>query len=485
MLRQLAVAALAFVTGTCAGAYAQGLRAGDRVRWGHIAEEDRRRTAEYEWDRAQAHARLAATGGSAGPVGAEACPALFPVGPNLRRSKGGFRPYPSPRSQARPLARRNIATASAASAEEVFRDHVAVPIVQARCARCHVEGGISGHTRLVFAEAEAADHESRNLAAFREFLASVEGGADLMLHKIQGVAHGGGVQVPAGSPEFAFLERFLRLLDGSTAGSGRTPDTLFEGVTMASPARTLRRAALVFAGRAPTATELASVSSGREEHLRTAIRRLMAGEGFHRFLIRGSNDRLLTDQWLDRPAYSPHRFPGLVEYVTQHYHGVKAALERFEDSWRDPDFRAWRIWTDHGLARAPLELIAHVAENDLPYTEILTADYVMANAKTAEAYGAETKFNDSGNPFEFQPSRIASYYRRDDSMVIEQHLDFGHNVTNPGQSEDRVAARRDPQHLCVPTALPDDAHEPQPCAVTVDLLPLSRLGHRKVRFPNH
>ena len=253
-----------------------------------------------------------------------------------------------------------------------------------------------------------------------------------MLHKIQGVAHGGGVQVPAGSPEFAFLERFLRLLDGSAAGSGRTPDTLFEGVTMASPARTLRRAALVFAGRAPTATELASVSSGREEHLRAAIRRLMAGEGFHRFLIRGGNDRLLTDQWLDRPAYRLNGFPGLVEFINQHHHRIKAAHERFENRWDDPDYRAGTIWTNHGLARAPLELIAHVAENDLPYTEILTADYVMANAKTAGAYGAETKFNDSGNPFEFQPSRIASYYRRDDSMVVEQHPDLGPKVINPG-----------------------------------------------------
>ncbi len=432
MLRHLAAAALAVVTGAWAGAFAQVLRPAERVWSGDIAEEDRRRIAQHEWDRALAHARLAATGGGAGPVGAEACPALSPVGPDLRRGKGGLRPYPSPRSQARPLARRNIAAASAASAEQVFREHVAVPIVQNRCVRCHVEGGASGHTRLVFIEEEAADHETRNLAAFREFLASVGGGADLMLHKIQGVAHGGGVQVPAGSPEFAFLERFLRLLDGSTGGSGRTPETLFEGVTMASPARTLRRAALVFAGRAPTAAELASVSSGREEHLRAAIRRLMADKGFHRFLIRGGNDRLLTDQWLDRTAYSPFGFPGLVEYVNQHHHLTKVAHERFEDDWQDPDYRAWKLGTNHGLARAPLELIAHVAENDLPYTEILTADYVMANAKTAGAYGAGTKFDDPGNPFEFQPSRIASYYRQDDSMVTEFHLNFGQNVINPG-----------------------------------------------------
>lgn len=424
MMQRLA-AALVVVSAISTPAYAQGPYAAGAVRSEDIAEEVRRRNAEYEWDRARAHARLEAHGRGVGPA---ACPALAPVDPDLRRDKSGFRPDPQPRSQARPVVRRNVA---AGSAEQVFRDHVAVPVVQARCTRCHVEGGVSGHTRLVFAEAEAADHETRNLAAFREFLGAVEGGADFVLHKIQGVAHGGGVQVPAGSAEFAFLERFLRLLDGSTAGSGRTPETLFDGVTMASPARTLRRAALVFAGRVPTATELASVSSSREEHLRAAIRRLMAGDGFHKFLIRGSNDRLLTDQWLDRWAYNPFGFPGLVEFVNQHYH-LEAAHARLEDGPDDPDYRAWRLGAFHGLARAPLELIAHVAENDLPYTEILTADYVMANVTTAGAYGAETKFADPDSPFDFQPARIATYYRQDDSMVTEGHVNFGTNVINPG-----------------------------------------------------
>ena len=48
------------------------------------------------------------------------------------------------------------------------------------------------------------------------------------------------------------------------------------------------------------------------------------------------------------------------------------------------------------FVRAPLELIAHVAENDLPYTEILTANYVMANPMAAEAFGAATTFENPG-----------------------------------------------------------------------------------------
>ena len=32
------------------------------------------------------------------------------------------------------------------------------------------------------------------------------------------------------------------------------------------------------------------------------------------------------------------------------------------------------------LSQEPLELIAHVIMNDLPYSEVLTADYTMVNA---------------------------------------------------------------------------------------------------------
>ena len=36
------------------------------------------------------------------------------------------------------------------TAAEVFREHISGPIVQSKCVTCHVEGGQSGNTRLVF-----------------------------------------------------------------------------------------------------------------------------------------------------------------------------------------------------------------------------------------------------------------------------------------------------------------------------------------------
>ena len=106
------------------------------------------------------------------------------------------------------------------------------------------------------------DHEALNFAVVSSFVSSVEGGADLILNKVQGVAHGGGVQLPAGSADFASMERFLRLLAGGSAGGNLSPETLFEGITMASPAKTLRRAALILAGRLPTAAEIDSSMTG-------------------------------------------------------------------------------------------------------------------------------------------------------------------------------------------------------------------------------
>ena len=217
-----------------------------------------------------------------------------------------------------------------------------------------------------------------------------------MLNKIQGVGHGGGVQVAADSPDFARMELFMALLGQDVSFGEITPRTLFDTVTMAPWRKTLRRAALVFAGRAPTAKEYAAVGSGRET-LRTAIRGLMTGPEFHEFLIRASNDRLLTDRGGDIGR-------GMAEFLKENYRRAKKAHE-------DGTVRAqrgywnWSNQVRHGVTRAPLELIAHVVENDLPYTEILTADYIMANPHAAGAYGASTRFDEPNDMHEFRPSR--------------------------------------------------------------------------------
>ena len=74
-----------------------------------------------------------------------------------------------------------------------------------------------------------------------------------------------------------------------------------------------------------------------------------------------------------------------------------------------------------------------MVENDRPYTEILTADYIMANPMVAASYGASTRFDDFEDPHEFKPSRIASYYRHTDGYEAEDDpVIDAYRVIDPG-----------------------------------------------------
>ena len=244
------------------------------------------------------------------------------------------------------------------------------------------------------------------------------------MNKIQGVGHGGGKQVAAGTAEFTAMERFLALLGKDVTSVAITPQTLFDTVTMAPARKTLRRAALIFAGRNPTDAEYAAAQRGGAA-LRATIRGLMTGPQFHEFLIRGANDRLLTD----RDEMGIVDTPSFVDYARERYRLHKAA----HASGNFGEAYDWTERVDFGASRAPLELIAHVVENDRPYTEILTADYIMANPWTAVAYGASTRFEDPTDVNEFKPSKIATYHRRGDGFEAEydQAL-FATRIIDPG-----------------------------------------------------
>ena len=304
-------------------------------------------------------------------------------------------------------------TPGAETPEEVFGEEIS-PVVQAKCVACHRAGGFPAdapNSRLQFSPSTVEDHEALNLAAFEAFITvleedeQVEDPVTYVLNKVQGVNHGGAVQAAAGTDDYASLERFLGLLDEAVAPVGITPETLFAGVTIELPRQTLRRAAIVFAGRVPTEEEYAAIAdvSGEEgaseAALRTAIRGLMTGPEFHEFLTRASNDRLFTD----RDGSVIGEFDGFDDFARK--------ISSLQSAGDDEAANRYDRQAQYGFRRAPLELIAHVAENDLPYTEILTADYVMANPMAAEAFGAATAFENPDDVHEFKPSDIGTYYR--------------------------------------------------------------------------
>ena len=305
------------------------------------------------------------------------------------------------------------------TAESLFESTIS-PIVQSRCINCHVRGGQSQNTRLVFVGDNDPEHLSKNMGAFQELLDEVDNGAQYILNKIRGVGHGGGAQVPSNTDNYAAMSRFLELLGQEVEEPPAvTAETLFDDVPLESHQATLRRASIVFAGRVPTDEEYAMLDEEDETSLRTAIRGLMQGPGFHDFLVRASNDRLFTDRDF---RIVDDDGDGFVDYARELYNAGQDGRAAFNEYKRQAQY---------GFRREPLELVAHVAENDLPYTEILTADYVMANPMTATAYGATTEFTDEDDPHEFKASEIVNYYRRCDGYDVDR-ADLGYIVVDPG-----------------------------------------------------
>ncbi len=124
-----------------------------------------------------------------------------------------------------PDARRSAANEAA---QAVFQTLVSESVVQSKCVTCHVPGGQSERTQLVFVPASNPDHLMLNFAAFKDFLVDYEDGATRILDKIQGNDHGGGVQVAPGTEEFASMDRFLgRLEEAASEVANKRPRVAF------------------------------------------------------------------------------------------------------------------------------------------------------------------------------------------------------------------------------------------------------------------
>ena len=94
----------------------------------------------------------------------------------------------------------------------IYNSLISAPIVQSRCVSCHVSGGASGYTRLVFVRRSADSFMTTNYDEIVDFIRNIPNGASLILSKPQGIAHGGGVRLQSGSTELENLSKFVEAL---------------------------------------------------------------------------------------------------------------------------------------------------------------------------------------------------------------------------------------------------------------------------------
>lgn len=301
-------------------------------------------------------------------------------------------------------------TEEQAAINDLYVAEVAAPVVEAQCMACHVEGGRSGYTRLVFDHEFSDEQNQNNIDALSNFVATVEDGGDYLLTKVRGGAgHGGGSIFSTASDEFISLDALVSLLNGEELPGTPTESNLFwADVELADSNRTLRRAAIIVSGRLPTGDELEQASSG-DEGLEASLLSLMEGEGFHNFIVNGTNDRLHTFG-----ATAIFVLPGTANFAAWNNY----LLDIYEG---EGESSAWAEVgkASFGLSRSPSELVAYVVENDLPYTEILTADYAMMNPAYAAFNGADLDFQNPDSILDFLPGQTTQVLR-DDNLINEE-----------------------------------------------------------------
>jgi hypothetical protein len=285
-------------------------------------------------------------------------------------------------------------------------------VVEAVCLGCHRTSSLASSSDLIF-ESGASD---ANWDTIRSYLQSRNDGGETLLTKVAGgLSHGGGVQLSVGSDGYEALAELVSLLVAEGDGTGSSSEDLFfKEVLLTDAKETLRRAALILAGRLPLESELTLAQSG-EEGLRSAVLGLMQGEGFHDFLIRGANDRLHTDAFVNGSFSEVSDLNGL-------------AGDRYpmgETLW-ELEGAIWGYRT--GIARAPLELIAYVIENDRPYSEVLTADYTMVNWFTSQVFRSDVEIGSFDDPKTFAPGQNRGSVAYDDQYLSESVPGFGTRV---------------------------------------------------------
>ena len=129
---------------------------------------------------------------------------------------------------------------------------------------------------------------------------------------------------------------------------------------------TLRKASLELTGKLPTERQRQMTAEHGQMGLEASLAEIMRDEAFTNRMMELYNDHFLTDKYLGRE--------NAIELLDE---DVYPNLRWFENRYPGDEDKA--LLTNDSLAREPLELIAHVIRTERPFTEVLTADYTMAN----------------------------------------------------------------------------------------------------------
>lgn len=250
-------------------------------------------------------------------------------------------------------------------------------VLQPVCGACHTPQGIARDSGMVFVSSAVPTYLDDNYDIVDEVSRLERDGISLLLLKpSMQVEHGGGEVAPVGSEAYAMLEEFVARRDDPVVCDDDGEVAGDEGLVLLDPAATLRKATLHLTGTLPDDDSLASVEAGGEEALRTRLDSVLREPAFEDYLRVLFNDVFLTDRYL----------------------GGQSAIQQLDDDdypnryWYDAiedngTRNRYRNAANVALARQPVELAVHVVREQRPFTEVLTADYVLVNDYSGRSLG--------------------------------------------------------------------------------------------------
>jgi len=282
------------------------------------------------------------------------------------------------------------------------------------CSGCHNPWGLAREKDVWQMDNRLDDASVNDTIETLSTLADMEIGTVplLLFMPTTEAAHFGGELLFEGSDDLAHMENFVARLRESSSSCTPEVEDFFADVIMDDDLGTLKKASLFLLGRAPTGPEAATVSTGGD--LKVTIRALLDEPEFGPRVEDLYNDLFLTDRvmgpfklisHLTGPDF-PNRFyfrefqPNKPWYNTQKYTcsseadtALGAECCHLNNPYPDAVCSKDGYQYDfcqfgdkravYGLRREAMALISYVVTQDLPFSEILTADYTVVNPFTA------------------------------------------------------------------------------------------------------
>lgn len=275
--------------------------------------------------------------------------------------------------------------ADCVSDEKYFQTNIWNPIIRGKgCFGCHRENGVAESSATV--DWGLTEDLSTNFATLKRIANSTTGvkmldGRLSLLYKATlpigtnvNTQHAGGIIYNKTSVEFTTMQQFVdRTNNPSTCTSSSKIKDVPQGIVLAGYIETLQKAGLSLIGRIPTKVEEDQVYESGFQGLQKVLDEFMNEKSFYDRLRELFNDLILTDKFIFSNILDNETFVNATWY----------------DNLNLPtnSRNALRNITRLSIARSPVELMVHVVKNNEPFSEIVTANYMMVNPFSARSYG--------------------------------------------------------------------------------------------------